>query len=138
MTLIRLITTFAFCCLTVSPVWAEPNLHDGKWEITSQMEIPGLPFTPPPVKFSQCLNKKDVVPQQNDARHNCRMVSTDIQGDTVFWVVECQDKGETVRSNGNITYQKDSFTGTVNVTTTGKNSGTFTSKMSGKRIGPCQ
>lgn len=126
------------CSLFALPAWAEPNMHDGKWEITTQMEIPGLPFAPPPVKYTQCLSKQDAVPQQSEQKNNCKMISNDIQGDTVFWVVECKEKVDTVRSTGQVTYHKDRFEGTINIVSSGKNGGTMSSKMSGKRLGDCK
>lgn len=138
MALVRPFVVASLCFLSVLPAWAEPNLQDGTWEITTQMEIPGLPFAPPPVKYTRCLSKQDAVPQQADQKNSCQVISSDIQGDTVFWVVECKDRGETVRSNGNVTYRKDRFTGTVHVTSSGKGAGTVTSKMSGRRIGNCR
>lgn len=119
---------------------AEPNMKEGKWEITTTMEMPGLPFAIPPVKHTDCLSKKDAVPQPAEKNQDCKMISTDVQGDTVFWVMECKNQNEVVRSQGNITYRKDSFDGNINMTTTsdGKKSGTMNSKISGRRLGACQ
>lgn len=138
MTSPRILAAALLCCAFALPVWAEPNLQDGKWEITTQLQMPGLPFAPPPMKFTRCLTKKDAVPQQNEPQSNCRMISSDVQGDTVFWVMECKDQHGTTRSNGQVTYHKDSFEGAVNVTTSGKDAATMTSKMSGRRLGNCK
>ncbi len=126
--------------LTLPAFASEPNMNEGKWEITTTMEMPGLPFAIPPVKYTHCLTKKDAVPQQPEKNQDCKMISTDTQGDTVFWVMECKNKNEVVRSKGNITYRKDSFDGNINMTTTsgGKENGTMNSKISGRRLGACQ
>ena len=135
-----LITLVLFLALAIPALAAEPNMHEGKWEITTVMEMPGLPFAIPPVTYTHCLSKKDAVPQKGEKNQDCKMISTDIQGDTVFWVMECRNKTEVVRSTGNITYHRDSFAGNINMTTTsgGKESGTMNSKISGRRLGACQ
>lgn len=135
-----LLTLVLLLGLTLPASAAEPNMKEGKWEITTVMEMPGLPFAIPPVKHTDCLSKNDAVPQPAEKNQDCKMISTDIQGDTVFWVMECRKQNEVVRSKGNITYHKDSFDGTINMTTTsgGKESGTMNSKISGRRLGACQ
>ena len=39
-----------------------PDIRQGEWEITTKMEIPGMPTNIPPVKTTQCLTDKDFVP----------------------------------------------------------------------------
>jgi hypothetical protein len=135
-----LTTLILFLALALPAIAAEPNMNEGKWEITTVMEMPGMPIAIPPVKYTHCLTKKDAVPQQAEKNQDCKMISTDIQGDTVFWIMECKNQNEVVRSQGNITYRKDSFDGNINMTTTsgGQKSGSMKSKISGRRLGACQ
>lgn len=66
--------------------YAEPNLQDGLWEITSQMEMPGMPAAAMrPTKMTQCMTKTSAVPntQPKDKNHDCKMTSTNVAGNTV-------------------------------------------------------
>ena len=133
-----LLLALATVLLLAASVYAEPNLTEGKWEITTQMEMPGMPMAIPPVTYTHCMNKKDVVPQRPEQNQDCKMISTDIQGDTVFWVMECKNGKETVRSTGNVTYKKNRFDGALNTTMSGSENMTMQSKISGRYLGPCK
>lgn len=121
-------------------VLAAPNIQDGLWEITSRTEMPGMPKAMPPVKYTTCLNQKDAVPQAQEKNQQCRITSSNVQGDTVSWSMECRDKDQVVRSSGKVTYAGNSFSGS-NLTTVeqpGEGKVQITSQMSGKRIGDCK
>lgn len=139
--MLRLSTLFLALLATLlftTAACAEPNLSEGKWEITTQMEMPGMPMAIPPVKYTHCMTKKDVVPQQPEKNQDCKMISTDIQGDTVYWVMECKSGKDTMRSNGHVTYKKDRFDGAINATMSGSENMTMQSKISGRYLGPCK
>jgi len=120
-----------------TPAYAEPNMTGGKWEITSKMVMEGLPVAIPPVKTTMCLNNKQAVPQK--AQKNCKMISNKVVGNTVTWVMQCQDKTGTTDSEGAITYRGSSFDGKVIMTMKNREgSQKMTQDMHGKRIGDCQ
>ncbi|MSP63118.1 MAG: DUF3617 family protein [Myxococcales bacterium] len=51
--------------LALAPLSARADklkLHDGKWEITVQMQMPGMGNLPP-IVHRQCLTQKDFVPK---------------------------------------------------------------------------
>ncbi|MDA8079784.1 MAG: DUF3617 family protein [Nitrospiraceae bacterium] len=125
--------------------FAEPNMQDGKWEITMQMEMEGMPQMKggiPPMKHTQCLTQKEMVPQQKEKNDDCKMISQKIEGNTVTWVAKCKHKdGMTSESTGKITYSGSKFDGVMNVTMNDPKRGGTTKvmqKMSGKRIGDCK
>lgn len=120
---------------------AAPNMQDGEWEITTKMDMKGMPaFMSRPMTYKQCITQKDAVPQKREPNKDCKMVSQKIVGNTVSWVMVCKDKDGTMESSGKITYRKDRFDGTMKATMSGKESGNMDMnyKMTGKRIGPCQ
>ncbi len=118
---------------------AGPNMADGKWEITSKMEMEGMPMAMPPVKTTMCLTAKEAVPQKAPKNQDCKMISNKIEGNTVTWVMQCKDKHGTVDSKGRITYKGTSFDGKVVMNMTNeKGSRTMKQDMSGHRIGDCK
>lgn len=118
---------------------AEPNMKDGLWEITTKAEMKGMPGSIPPSVIKQCLTKKESVPQDKNPKSNCKMVDQKVSGNTVNWTMVCKEKESTVESKGKITYKGDTFDGITRTTITAKGAGTqeITTKMSGKRLGPC-
>lgn len=123
-------------------VFAAPNMQEGTWEIKGEMKLEGLPFPMPPipVNYTQCLTKKDMVPQKKEKNQDCTMISNQMVGDTVTWVMQCKDKNGVTDSTGKITYKGNSFDGTMH-TVTKDTKGTKSEsnlQMSGKRIGDCK
>ncbi len=137
--LIALILLFVTAVLWSMPVFAAPNMTEGKWEITSKVVMEGLPMAVPPVKTSMCLSNKEAVPQKAQKNQDCKMISNKVVGDTVTWVMQCKDKNGTMDSEGKITYRGSSFDGTVIVNMkNSKGNQKITQNMHGKRIGGCQ
>ena len=126
--------------VTAPSSFAEPNLREGKWEITSKAEMEGMPVAMPATKYTQCITKKDMVPQMTEKNQDCKVSNTKVVGDTVSWTVQCKGKEGTMDSIGKITYKKDTFYGTMNTTVNGSDRGMMNmmQRMSGKRIGDCK
>jgi len=121
---------------------AEPNMAEGKWEVTGKMTMEGLPFRMPavPISYSQCLTKKDLVPQQKEQNKDCKLVSQKIQGNIVTWVGSCVDKdGNKTDSTGTITYKGSSFDGKIDTVMRDPKGAKTTSKLqiTGQRTGDC-
>lgn len=112
------------------------NMKEGKWEITFQMEATGkLPFQMPPQTFTQCITKKNVIPQNIETNKDCKVIKEELKGDTVAWSMECQTPDGPFFSEGTVTYKGTSFDGVGKM----KHSGVeITQKMSGKWIGECK
>lgn len=138
---------FAVAAIILALVWcggaeaADLNMKDGLWEITMKTEMPGMPKNIPPTVMKQCMTKKDNVPGQGDKTRNpnCKMTENRVSGNTVTWVTVCKEKDGTMEGKGQMTYKGDTFDGTI-VTTMKDKAGKaqqITSKMSGKRLGPC-
>jgi hypothetical protein len=59
---------------------AEPNMQEGMWEIKGEMKIEGMPLPMPPVPmaYTQCLTKKDMVPQKKEKNQDCKTIKNEI------------------------------------------------------------
>lgn len=137
------IVVFFAVAVLVGVAFAAPNMQEGTWEIKGEMKLEGMPFPMPamPVNFTQCLTKKDMVPQQKDKNQECTTVNTKVDGATVTWVVKCKDKkGNLTDGTGSMTYKGSSFEGKIhNVTTDTKGAKSeSTLTMHGKRTGDCK
>jgi hypothetical protein len=135
-------TVFLFLLVSLaftSSVFAELNMQDGKWEITTNVEMKGMPPMPP-TKFTQCITRKDAIPQKPENNQDCKVTNNKVSGDTVTWSMQCKSKEGTMDSNGKITYKNDTFDGIVNMNMDGPKTGKMqmTQHMSGKRIGNCK
>ena len=82
---------------------AEPNLNPGKWEISTEMDMPGMPMKIPPVTHTQCLTKEDFVPKGKDASDQCRVSDLKQDGDTVSWKISCSGEGGKIEGSGQMT-----------------------------------
>ncbi len=110
-------------------------LNEGLWEISSKMEVPGMPMEMPPVIFKQCLTSKDNIPQNRNEIQNCTIIKSNTKGSTVTWEMHCANDGQTMVSNGRTTYSGDTFKGEIRTAMKGMN---MMQKMSGRRIGSCK
>jgi len=111
--------------------FAVPNMEDGLWEITTTVDMPGMPtqsFT-----HKTCLTKEKAVPQT--AESGCTIKDVKTQGNTVTWTVVCREG----TSTGKVTYADTTMDGVIE-TTVKTNGKTMTMKntIKGKRIGPCK
>ncbi|MGQ9638654.1 MAG: DUF3617 domain-containing protein [Thermodesulfobacteriota bacterium] len=90
---------------------AGPNMKEGLWEITMTMEIPGMPMKMPPRTWTQCLTKKNCVPQEEDK--DCKVIKSEVKGDVFTWVIECKTREGTTTGNGRTVYKGDTFEGVI-------------------------
>ena len=137
---------FTATAIILALVWcggsyaADPNMKDGLWEITTKTEMKGMPGNIPPTTMKQCLTKKDSVPQEDKGKNpNCKMTENKVSGDTVTWTMLCKEKDGTMENKGQMTYKGDTFDGKSVMTMKDKSgkAQVITSKMTGKRLGPC-
>lgn len=112
------------------------DLEDGLYEMTSQVEMPGMAL--PPTTVTQCLTQEDPVPNKSADGGHCDILDTTSEGNTVRWSMECRQQGQKMTSTGEMTYYGDRFEGTIQ-TVMGSQAGnmTMTTKVTGKRVGDC-
>lgn len=120
---------------------APQEMQPGLWEITSKMEMPGVPKMAPQV-MRHCYTKKDVedskkaVPQSGDK--NCEMKDYKLQGNTATWSMEC--KGEAAMTGtGTMTFGAQFYSGTMKSRMKqGGKSMEMNQSWSAKRVGDCK
>ena len=136
-------TTFLFfvalICAFTTTFAATPEfpLKEGAWNITLQITPPSLDFLP--IVQMLCLSQKDPVPIPSK-NAGCRLLTKEIEGNTVFWVAECREKEFVTRSVGNATYDNIKVAGAVQTMTSsaGKATEMRTYTLTGKRQGSCR
>ena len=79
-----------FSTSSISFADSVPNMQEGRWEITTKMEMPGMPMNMPPMTHAQCLAKEDLVPQSSQSGDECKITNVEVSGDTVTWVMQCK------------------------------------------------
>ena len=122
--------------ISISFAGSVPNMKEGLWEITVKTEIPGMEM--PPMKHTQCLTKKDFVPQgSQQPGQECKITDVKVDGNTVTWSLECKSPGVEMKGTGKTTYSGNSFKGTM-VMSMPQTNMNITTHMSGKRIGDCK
>ena len=129
--------------LSTSVVAGGPNLNPGKWEITTKIEMPGMPMQMPAIKTTQCLTKDDYIMKEppspgkmGTAENPCKVTKSEVKGDTVIWGMVCEGQ-QITRYHGEMTYHGDTMEGFLKITQGAKGQPPMTLKMKGKRIGPC-
>jgi hypothetical protein len=136
------ITLLLFVAL-ISPFTAtfaatpEIPLKEGAWNITLQIDPPTPDFLP--IVQMLCLSQKEPVPIPSK-NAGCRLLTKEIEGNTVFWVAECREKEFVTRSVGNATYDSSKVEGAVQTmtSTAGKPTEMRTYTLTGKRQGNCR
>ena len=123
--------------------FAGVNLHEGLWEITTKMEIEGMPMKMPARKRTQCLTNKNMlktmVPKEQAQEEECKITDQKISGNTVTWTMKCSGK-DAMEITGKTTYHGDTFEGTIIMISNDPDEGKMKmiNHISGKRVGECK
>lgn len=137
----RLLAMLPLFAATPAALAIPPEMQPGLWEITSKMEMPGMPRMPPQV-MRNCYTKKDLedgrrtVPQSGDK--NCEIRDYKLQGNTATWNMEC--KGEAAMTgSGTMTLGAQSYTGSMKSRTKqGGKTIEMNHSWSARRVGDCK
>ncbi len=134
----KMFTTLVMLFSTISISFADsvPNMQEGRWEITTEIEMPGMPMKMPPMTHTQCLTKEDLVPQSSQSGDECKITNVEVSGDAVTWVMQCKGQGGETKGTGEIIYSGTSFKGTIKMIMVQSNM-QMTSNIKGSRIGNC-
>lgn len=107
------------------------------WEISSKMNIPGMPFAMPATTSKVCIPKGgENDPSKTSGDKNCQMSDVKTSGNKVSWKARCDHNGEIMTGVGEQTSTANSYTGKMQLS--GKSEGQDVSmdmSYSGKRIG---
>lgn len=146
--------------VSVATAQGAEKLREGKWEYTTEMEIPGLaaqPQLPPGVQlppgmkmpevraggmkttFTRCTTEQDLVPKNDKGQENCTTTKMERSGNKVTWAATCTTPNGPATSEGTATYDGDTMDATTIVKGNSPDSGPFEMKQKtrGKYLGPC-
>jgi len=135
----------AVLTMTGLAVAGEPNMNPGKWEITTKIEMPGMPMKMPAMTTTQCLDKGDYIMKEppnptmpSGMKNPCKVTKSEVKGDTVIWDMVCEGQAKTTY-HGEITYHGDTMEGIIKISSSSNGGGQppVTIKLKGKRVGPC-
>ena len=128
--------TFASAALVAQT----PPRQDGKWQVTVEMEMPGMPMKMPPHTVTRCVtpeeaqNPDTAVPSGSpDKNNDCKVSDYKMEGNKVTWSVACTTP-QAVTGNGEIVYSGDTYEGWMKMK---MQAGEMTMKYKGKRLGDC-
>ena len=142
----RMTITFAFIGLTaVAGIarGAAPNAQEGLWEITSKMEMPGMPMNMPPQTMQRCVTQKDFSDPQSMAPadpsgNKCQTSDYKMQGNTATWKIVCTGPNA-MTGTGSATYTGNAYSGVNKMAMKhGNETMNMTINHSGKYLGPCK
>ena len=131
--------------VTVSAIAQGPGpRRDGNWQVTMEMDMPGMPQKMPPMTLTQCITKADaddptkLAPQARGAAPgNCKVSDFKNEGNKTTWSMRCEGDNP-MTGTGEFVYSGDTYTGTMKMTTArGGKPMDMTMKYSGKRLGDC-
>lgn len=114
------------------------DINEGLWEMTVEVEIEGMPMTMAPITNTQCINKDTLVPKSDQFGQNCEITNQNTEGNTLTYDIECSGPGGSIKGHGEVTYTGDTMTGTMETKMPNQGDMKMITKMSGKRIGPCE
>ena len=119
----------------VASLPASAQGKDDLREVSTKMEMPGMPMAMPAQTIRVCLAKnrkdEDFVPRQDD----CRMVESKRVGNKFTYKMECAGNDPTT-VDGAITFGNNVYDGQMRVTMK-KTKDTMDMTLSGKRVGDC-
>lgn len=113
-------------------------MKEGLWEITTTMDMPGMPVKMPPTTITHCYTKEElkdsqkVVPKQQE---NCKITDLKQSGSRTTWKTVCTGKKPS-KGEGEIVFKGGtSYEGSMKFSTEGM---VMTSKYKARRIGDCK
>lgn len=103
------------------------------WEITTKMEMPGMPFAMPATTQKVCIGKgEEKDPRKSSKDKDCEMTDVKTAGNKTSWKMRCTHDGEVMTGIGEQTTTANSYQGTMKMS--GKNM-TMNTSYSGKHVG---
>jgi hypothetical protein len=131
---------FAVLVLVSLPttILAADGIREGMWEITSKMEMPGMPMEMPPTTVKHCYTKEDVKDLKNviSRDKNCTVTDFKKSGNKVSWKMKCTGKNAGMFS-GETVFSGDSYESVMTVQSDASEGKSMAMKVKGKRIGNC-
>jgi Protein of unknown function (DUF3617) len=121
---------------------AQAPRMDGRWDVTMETEMVGMPGKMPPAQVTECLTKEEAAdPEKALAQRSagrgvgseCKISNYKVAGNKVTWTVKCAGNQQ-MTGTGERIYGADSYTATTKLDMGGMQ---MTMKSKGKRVGDC-
>jgi Protein of unknown function (DUF3617) len=123
----------ALMCLLATGALADER-PGNLWKTTSQMVMPGMPFSPPPNTMQLCTAKEWTQPPPPPPGQSCTVSNFQRTDTTVSWDTQCTGEME-MSGHGEITFtSEDTYTGTIEFAAEGM---TITMNLTGEKIDEC-
>jgi hypothetical protein len=115
---------------------AAGSMREGLWEISSKMEMPGMPMKMPPTVVKHCFTKADVADRSKviATEKDCKVTEMKPIGNKITWAMKCTGKNAGTM-NGETVFGTDSYTTVMHMNAQGHS---MTMKAKAKRIGDCK
>ena len=108
---------------------------DDLWEVSTKMEMPGMPMAMPAQTRRVCIGKnqkdEEFVPKEGD----CRMVESNRVGNKFTYKMDCAGNNPTI-IDGAITFGNNVYDGQMRMTMK-QTKDTMNMTFAGKRVGDC-
>ena len=128
------------CTMAVASAVAQSPMREGKWEVSTQMQMADLPMQLPATKSVRCITKANLqdpgstLPSGSpDPNADCKVSDYKAEGKAVTWRLACSTP-EKMTGQGSIVVDGDHYDGTMKMT---MDQGGMTMKYTGKRVGDC-
>jgi hypothetical protein len=121
----------------LSPGTATAQGTDDLWEVTTKMEMPGMPMAMPPQTNRYCIGKGSKDEEYVPKRDNCNMLESKRVGNKVTYRMACTGK-DAMTVAGETTFGNNAYEGRM--TMSGKADGQpfeMAQTYAGKRVGDC-
>src|ERR1700726_5267189 len=127
------------------PSRAADEIKAGKWQFTTQMQLPGAAQSPPgvqasaggnaPVTRTACIDAANPIP----AEAQCKLDRVDRQGSVVTWAMTCNSPRGPILSAGSGRYAGDTMEATLTARVPGPNGqpGDTPGPITGHYLAPC-
>jgi hypothetical protein len=78
-----IISIILLCTFSISFSRPGPNMKDGLWEITTNIEMPGMPMKMPAMTHTHCITQENAVPDNSPPAQECKIIENQKMGDIV-------------------------------------------------------
>lgn len=133
------LAAFFLAAFTVT-LSADPNIKEGKWEMTTKSEMTGMPMGIPVQKTVQCISKNDALPKGQEKDGQCTTKEMKTSGDTISYVIVCKTGNGMAERKGQVTYSGNTLkdVSTTTIKQPGEGMMVMKSTTTGRWIGPCK
>jgi hypothetical protein len=140
-----ILLTIIFAGASSVPSRAADEVKAGKWEFTTQMQLPGAAQPPPGVQASaggsapmirtSCIDATNPIP----AEGQCKLDRVDRHGGAVTWAMTCNTPRGPILSSGSGRYAGDTMEAALTARVPGPNGQPVDTpgRITGRYLGPC-